>query len=104
MPTLLPPKLVATSPVSCDQGKDGCARSAGLLWSPPEVETDVLKLWVAQDTRLQHELGFYEEHFSRPRAARILFTPQPGKSLLTSCSENGDAQQHRFGRWVDFGK
>ena len=83
MPTLLPPKLVATSPVSCDQGKDGCARSAGLLWSPPEVETDVLKLWVAQDTRLQHELGFYEEHFSRPRAASILFTPQPGKSLLT---------------------
>jgi hypothetical protein len=47
------------------------------------VETDVLKLWVAQDTRLQHELGFFEEHFSRPRAASILFTPQPGKSLLT---------------------
>ena len=43
----------------------------------------MLKLWVAQDTRLQHELGFYEEHFSRPRAASILFTPQPGKSLLT---------------------
>lgn len=43
----------------------------------------MLKLWVAQDTRLVNELEFYEENFSRPRGASVLFTPQPGKSLLS---------------------